>query len=270
MIQPASDGRRRSGGQVTVDDGSVRGARLSRIGQTPWLVRGSRSPEAGSSRYVRVWAFQILQRVSAAKTASTDLDDICCEKDSTLLGSNWRFMAVSGNLVRDPRARRTRQRLQDALRKLLGEKPLDEILIQDVADAAEVNRATFYDHYSDKFDLFNGLDRGGLPKAVGTAQGRLRGGRCRGNLRDCDGGRRFPPTNPRRSRGLYSSGFVGTVDRCGNHVGNPGNRSGEPKPAARRFASSERGDGVVDQRCHLQRGHKKLCPRRHGMRAKPL
>jgi AcrR family transcriptional regulator len=43
------------------------------------------------------------------------------------------------------------------LRTLLPQKPLHEILVQDITDAATVNRATFYDHYRDKFDLFNAL-----------------------------------------------------------------------------------------------------------------
>ena len=66
-------------------------------------------------------------------------------------------MPPSAHEVRDPRVRRTRQLLQDALRKLLEEKALDEILVQDITAAATVNRATFYDHYTDKFDLFNAL-----------------------------------------------------------------------------------------------------------------
>ena len=66
-------------------------------------------------------------------------------------------MPPSTHEARDPRVRRTRQLLQDALRKLLEQKQLDEILVQDIAEAATVNRATFYDHYTDKFDLFNAL-----------------------------------------------------------------------------------------------------------------
>lgn len=57
----------------------------------------------------------------------------------------------------DPRIKRTRRLLQDSLRSLLRQKPLDEILVQEITDAAEVNRATFYDHYNDKFDLFNAV-----------------------------------------------------------------------------------------------------------------
>jgi AcrR family transcriptional regulator len=53
----------------------------------------------------------------------------------------------------DPRIRRTRQLLQDALAKLLNGKDFDKISVQDIADAATVNRVTFYDHYPDKFAL---------------------------------------------------------------------------------------------------------------------
>ena len=53
----------------------------------------------------------------------------------------------------DPRIRRTRQLLQDALRRLLEEKEFDKISVQDITEAATVNRATFYAHYPDKFAL---------------------------------------------------------------------------------------------------------------------
>lgn len=66
-------------------------------------------------------------------------------------------MPLSDCDVRDPRMKRTRQLLQGALRKLLEEKSLDEILVQDITDAATVNRATFYDHYTDKFALFEAM-----------------------------------------------------------------------------------------------------------------
>ncbi len=53
----------------------------------------------------------------------------------------------------DPRIRRTRQLLQQSLEKLLETKEFDTISVQEIADAATVNRATFYDHYVDKFAL---------------------------------------------------------------------------------------------------------------------
>lgn len=53
----------------------------------------------------------------------------------------------------DPRIRRTRQMLRDALFSLLQEKSFEAISIQDIAERSTVNRATFYDHYSDKAAL---------------------------------------------------------------------------------------------------------------------
>ena len=53
----------------------------------------------------------------------------------------------------DPRIRRTRQLLQQALVKLMETKEFEKISVQDITEAATVNRATFYDHYGDKFAL---------------------------------------------------------------------------------------------------------------------
>jgi AcrR family transcriptional regulator len=64
---------------------------------------------------------------------------------------------VSDCELRDPRQKRTRRLLQDALRKLLQEKPFEAILVQDITGAATLNRATFYDHYPDKFALFEAM-----------------------------------------------------------------------------------------------------------------
>jgi AcrR family transcriptional regulator len=59
----------------------------------------------------------------------------------------------------DPRVRRTRQLLQNALRKLLDQKRFDDISVQDITEAATLNRATFYAHYPDKFALLGELIR---------------------------------------------------------------------------------------------------------------
>jgi AcrR family transcriptional regulator len=59
----------------------------------------------------------------------------------------------------DPRIRRTRQLLQAALRNLLTQKEFDKISVQDITEAATVNRATFYAHYDDKFALLGELIR---------------------------------------------------------------------------------------------------------------
>jgi len=59
----------------------------------------------------------------------------------------------------DPRIRRTRGLLQDALKRLLEEREFDKITIQDITEAATLNRATFYAHYPDKFALLEELIR---------------------------------------------------------------------------------------------------------------
>ena len=53
----------------------------------------------------------------------------------------------------DPRKRRTRVALQRALEELLQRKDFESISVQDIAEAADLNRATFYAHYPDKFAL---------------------------------------------------------------------------------------------------------------------
>ncbi len=55
----------------------------------------------------------------------------------------------------DPRVRRTRKLLQQALTDLLAEKSFHSINVQDVVDRATVNRATFYAHFPDKYALLD-------------------------------------------------------------------------------------------------------------------
>lgn len=43
--------------------------------------------------------------------------------------------------------------LQEAIEKLLETREFEQISVQDIAEAATVNRATFYDHYTDKYAL---------------------------------------------------------------------------------------------------------------------
>lgn len=53
----------------------------------------------------------------------------------------------------DPRVKRTRQFLRNALIELIPEKGYNAITIQDITDRATLNRSTFYLHYRDKDDL---------------------------------------------------------------------------------------------------------------------
>ncbi|MES2390215.1 MAG: TetR/AcrR family transcriptional regulator [Acidobacteriota bacterium] len=82
----------------------------------------------------------------------------------------------------DPRIRRTRGMLQQALEKLLQQKDFENISVQDIAEAATVNRATFYDHYSDKFALLECLVATQF-QALLTARGVQFDGGCGSALR---------------------------------------------------------------------------------------
>ncbi|MGC3991777.1 MAG: TetR/AcrR family transcriptional regulator [Chthoniobacteraceae bacterium] len=57
----------------------------------------------------------------------------------------------------DPRILRTRQLLFQAFHSLLAEKTFDQISVQDVAERSTLNRATFYDHFTDKFALLEAM-----------------------------------------------------------------------------------------------------------------
>src|SRR5579864_1650673 len=55
----------------------------------------------------------------------------------------------------DPRVKRTRKLLREAFLELLAEKSFHAINVQEVADRATLNRATFYAHFVDKYALLD-------------------------------------------------------------------------------------------------------------------
>jgi AcrR family transcriptional regulator len=63
----------------------------------------------------------------------------------------------SANETTDPRILRSRRMLMEALAKLLTKKEFDDISIQEIADEATLNRATFYLHYPDKNALLQAM-----------------------------------------------------------------------------------------------------------------
>ena len=75
--------------------------------------------------------------------------------------------------------RNTKKKLRDGLMRLLSEKPINEISVKELTELADVNRGTFYFHYSDVYDMlrkiedefFNQFDQlleGNLPAAGGN------------------------------------------------------------------------------------------------------
>lgn len=55
----------------------------------------------------------------------------------------------------DPRVKRTRSLILQAFYDLLAEKNFEAISVQDVTDKAQINRATFYKHFVDKYALLD-------------------------------------------------------------------------------------------------------------------
>jgi AcrR family transcriptional regulator len=64
---------------------------------------------------------------------------------------------MAGQKKIDKRIIRTRQLLTEAFFEVLEEKGFQRMTVQDITGRANVNRATFYDHYEDKADLFNSI-----------------------------------------------------------------------------------------------------------------
>jgi AcrR family transcriptional regulator len=78
----------------------------------------------------------------------------------------------------DPRVLRSRQMLMEALARLLDRKEFDDISVQEIADEATLNRATFYLHYADKNALL---------QAMTAARFRALTARRGLSFTDCDG-----------------------------------------------------------------------------------
>jgi len=55
----------------------------------------------------------------------------------------------------NPRVKMTRSLISQASGELLAAKGSETISVQDVTDTAEINRATFYRHFVDKYDLMD-------------------------------------------------------------------------------------------------------------------
>jgi AcrR family transcriptional regulator len=53
----------------------------------------------------------------------------------------------------DPRAIYTRQKIQESFMQLLETQRFEQITVRDITKKAYINRATFYHHYEDKYDL---------------------------------------------------------------------------------------------------------------------
>ncbi|MEG2000968.1 MAG: TetR/AcrR family transcriptional regulator [Evtepia sp.] len=58
----------------------------------------------------------------------------------------------------DRRVRRTRRMLKQGLAELMEEKNFKDITVKDITDTMDLNRGTFYLHYTDTYDLLEKLE----------------------------------------------------------------------------------------------------------------
>ena len=58
----------------------------------------------------------------------------------------------------DARVKYTKMVLKKALLELMQHKPVNKITVKEICERAELNRATFYAHYSDCFDLLESIE----------------------------------------------------------------------------------------------------------------
>ena len=65
---------------------------------------------------------------------------------------SYDYMITNKN---DLRAIKTKNSLYNALLELMKEKTFEEIKVSDICNKAPINRATFYSHYKDKYELLS-------------------------------------------------------------------------------------------------------------------
>lgn len=58
----------------------------------------------------------------------------------------------------DRRVKYTKMVIKDSFVKLLQQKPISKITIKELCEYADINRATFYAHYTDQYDLLQRIE----------------------------------------------------------------------------------------------------------------
>ncbi|KAF3890284.1 MULTISPECIES: TetR/AcrR family transcriptional regulator [Nostocales] len=75
-------------------------------------------------------------------------------------------MGTAASNENDPRVKRTRQLLLEALVELAAEQNLRDITVRKITERASVNRATFYAHFEDKSALIEAAMRDAIQQAL--------------------------------------------------------------------------------------------------------
>lgn len=70
----------------------------------------------------------------------------------------------------DARLRYTRMVIKNSFVELLKKKPINKITVKEICEMAEINRATFYKHYLDVYDLMDKLEQDFLTELQSNVQ----------------------------------------------------------------------------------------------------
>ena len=68
----------------------------------------------------------------------------------------------------DLRIQRTRKNIRDAFIELRSRKPIEKITVKELAEAAFINKATFYQHYEDLYDLSESMEDELIDNIIGS------------------------------------------------------------------------------------------------------
>ena len=68
----------------------------------------------------------------------------------------------------DLRVQRTRMNIRNAFIELRSRKPIEKITVKELAEAAFINKATFYQHYEDLYDLSESMENELIDNIIGS------------------------------------------------------------------------------------------------------
>ena len=122
---------------------------------------------------------------------------------------------MTNNIKQERRYRRTEALILNGLTTLLQQKSIKEITVRELADLVDINRSTFYLHYTDIYDLLEKTEQR-LLQQLSTKTGRCRKRRRTSSPfwnRRSTSSRRMPSSVRRSSDRTATSPFCGTSRR---------------------------------------------------------
>jgi len=77
------------------------------------------------------------------------------------------YLKIDKEVTMDLREKKTKRNIRNAFIELRSKKPLERISIKELAELAEISKATFYLHYKDIYDLSENLQKEVIENVLG-------------------------------------------------------------------------------------------------------